>query len=67
MKKEGIEINGYKATWYVTDEIIWRGKKRFLLENEVFGDEAPGIIVDEQLNIILDDVWNGFLDLENII
>ena len=25
---------------------------------------AAGLIIDENLNGILDDVWNGFLDLD---
>ena len=25
---------------------------------------AAGLIIDENLNVILDDVWNGFLDLD---
>ena len=36
----------------------------FLLEHELYGDEAAGVIVDERGNLVLEDVYNGFGDLE---
>ena len=39
------------------------GKKVFELEHEEYGDDAAHIIIDENNNIILEDVWNGWLDL----
>ena len=38
-------------------------KEIFLLESEQYGDETPSIIVDNELNVILDNVYNGFDDL----
>lgn len=64
MKKDGIKINGHRGRWYVVDESYWKGEKVFLLENETYGDEAAHLIVNEKLEIIMDDVWNGFDDLE---
>ena len=63
MKKENIKIKGYRGTWSVIDETIYKGKKVFLLEHEYYGDMTQSLIVDEKLNIILDDVWNGFDEL----
>lgn len=65
MKKEKIKISGYVGTWYVIDEMFHYGKKVYLLESEICGDEAACLIVNENLEIILDDVWNGFSDLED--
>lgn len=42
------------------------GEKVFLLEHETYGDEAACLIVNENLEIILEDVWNGFDDLEDL-
>lgn len=32
----------------------------------MLGDSATGIIIDANKNIILDDVYNGFDDLEDL-
>ena len=63
-KREGIKVEGHRGTWYVIDEAIYNGKTYYLLEHEEYGDEAAGLIIDEDENLILDDVWNGFDDLE---
>lgn len=63
---DGIRINGHRGTWYVIDTTYFRGQRVFLLEHETYGDMAAGLIVDRTGNIILDDVWNGFTDLEDI-
>ena len=64
MKKENIKIKGYRGTWSVIDETIYMHKKVFLLEHEYYGDMTQSLIVDEKLNVILDDVWNGFDELK---
>jgi len=73
---EHIKIEGHRGTWYVIDEARLElttdvsGKPvtipvhGFLLEHETCGDEAPGLIVDENGTILLEDVYNGFEDLE---
>ena len=61
---EHIKINGYKGRWYVVDTADFRGEQVFLLEHETYGDMTSNLIVDRDCNIILDDVWNGFDDLE---
>ena len=62
MKKDNIKINGHVGTWYVIDEEERGGKKLYLLEHEYYGDEAACLIIDEDYNIVMDDVWNGFDD-----
>ena len=66
----GIEITGHKGTWYVIDEGDYKitpdvdGKPEtltahlFLLESELYGDEAACLIVNEEKQIVLEDVWN---------
>lgn len=60
-----IVIDGHIGTWYVIDfQTQLDGNDIFLLEHETYGDEAACLIVDEDGNILLDDVWNGFDDYE---
>ena len=62
--KDNIKIAGHIGTWYVIDITHHKGKKVYLLEHETYGDEAASIIIDENKNIIMEDVYNGFSDLE---
>ena len=36
------------------------------MENDRWGDEAPCLIINAAKEIILDSVWNGFDDLEEL-
>jgi hypothetical protein len=69
---EHIRIEGHTGTWYVIDSGKFYNHGFgsaphyfFLLEHEEYGDEAASLIVDDEGEIILDDVWNGFNDLED--
>ncbi len=55
-------IDGYEGTWYVVDIETVDGKEIFLLENEEYGDETFGIIIDKDRNVLVDEAWNGFAD-----
>jgi len=66
MQKDGIKVEGHIGTWYVIDESYYRGKKVYLLEHEEHGDEAASVIIYENLNIVMEDVRNGFSDLERL-
>ena len=66
MKIDSIKIKGYVGKWYVIDKTIWNGGKVYLLEHETYGDEAACLIVNEDFSVVLDDVWNGFEDLEDL-
>lgn len=61
-ESDEIEIEGYSGTWYVIDSHKFDDKELFLLESEIYGDEAACLIVDENRNLIMDDVYNGFDD-----
>lgn len=62
--REGLRIEGHRGTWYVIDEKEYDGKTLYLLEHETYGDEAASIIIDEDRNLVMSDVWNGFDDYE---
>lgn len=63
MKKENIKIEGHIGTWHVIDETFWHGEKIYLLEHETYGDEAACLIVNKNLDVIADNVWDGFEEL----
>ena len=64
MQKDGIKIKGYLGKWYVIGETYFKSQRVYLLEHETYGDEAACLIVDDKLNVVLDDVYNGFCDLD---
>lgn len=59
---DALIIDGYEGTWYVVDTETIDGKELFLLENEEYGDETFGIIIDKDRNVLVDEAWNGFAD-----
>ena len=58
-----IAIKGHKGTWHVIDRTIYNGKEFYLLEHDIYGDEVACLIIDEDGDLLLEDVWNGFDDL----
>lgn len=60
----GIEIQGWYGTWYSIDTQVTDHSLYLLLEHEEYGDETEHLIIDHTGELILDDVWNGFDDLD---
>ena len=72
MQTDKIKIPGYRGTWYVVEEDVFHRPLNngttedipvYFLEHETYGDETAWICVDDDLNVVLDDVWNGKDDL----
>lgn len=66
---KGIKVvndNGavYEDTYYVIEKSNYNGQDLFLCESEVDGEDSPAVILDENANVILEDVYNGFSDYE---
>lgn len=61
---DGIEIEGRTGTWYSIGTQVIDHSLYLLLEHEEFGDETEHLIIDHTGELILDDVWNGFDDLD---
>lgn len=71
-----IKVEGHVGTWHIIDSGVYEltpdenGKPTtiratcFLLEHDKYGDEAASVIVDQDGKLLLDDVYNGFDDLE---
>lgn len=62
---EGISAKHHIGTWYSIAHQMYKDQLYFLLEHQEYGDEAANIIVDLDGNVILDQVFNGFDDLED--
>lgn len=64
----GYSIKGHRGTWYVistdTRNIDNTIKQLFLMEHETYGEEAPHVIIDVDGTIIIQNVHNGFDDLD---
>lgn len=71
MEKNNIKLKGHRGTFYIISDTVMningKLKRVYLLENEIYGDEVPCIIIDSDYNIILDNVYNGFDDLRYAI
>ncbi len=65
-KSDNITVEGYEGTWYVIDEKVLGDRSYFLLEHEEHGDETESLIVDENLDFVIDEIYNGFSDLEDV-
>jgi len=59
-----ITVKGHKGTWYIIGDKVVGHKLYLLLESEQHGEDAPALIVDKDYNLILEEVENGFEDLE---
>lgn len=61
--RENIKIKGHVGTWYVIKDYEHWGKFFHLLEHETYGEDVGHLWVDEEHNIILDESFNGLVDL----
>ena len=62
---EGISAKHHIGTWYSIAHKMYKDQLYFLLEHEEYGDETANIIIDLEGNLILNEVRNGFDDLED--
>lgn len=53
-------IKGKEGSWLAFDSIIIDGKEFFLMEHEKYGKEVAWAVVDEDGNLIVDNVYQGF-------
>lgn len=65
-KSSNIRIKGHYGSWYVIGTDTHMGKQVYLLEHEEYGDETPALIVDGRGNVLANNVYNGFDDLEEM-
>lgn len=63
-KSDGVKIKGHRGTWYCIGSRMYPVGQLFLMEHETYGEDAPHVIVDKRGNIVMEDVYNGFSDLD---
>jgi hypothetical protein len=59
-KTSGLAVEGHMGTWHTIDQVQVDGKDYFLMEHDTYGDEAAGVIVDENGKLMAEDIFNGF-------
>jgi hypothetical protein len=64
---DNVRVNGYRGTWYSVDKQKYFGQTLYLMESEQWGDMAEYLIIDKDKNVILDEVFNGWDDLDYAI
>lgn len=67
MKKEGIKIKGHKGTFYVVGELEKYNRKVYVLESEIYGDEANHILVTEKMKVLFANEYNWGMDYEDAL
>lgn len=63
-QSENVRVYGHRGTWHTIETTEINGKEYYLLEHDEYGDEAANVIVDHDGSFVLEDVWNGFEDLQ---
>lgn len=66
MKKDGIKVDGHRGTFYIIDEEVHKKYgKVYLLESEMWGEDANHVIVNKHLQYICNS-RNGFSELDEL-
>lgn len=66
-KKQHIKIENMKNRWSAVENNKYNGHTLYLMENDTYGDETEYLIIDEDNFIVLDNVYNGWLDLDEAL
>ena len=53
-------VEGKEGSWLAYDSIRIDGREFFLMEHTVYGAEAANVVLDEQGQLVVDDVFHGF-------
>ncbi len=56
----GIHIPGHCGTWHTIDHRVIGGYKFYLMESDIYGDDAACILLDEHGRIVAEDLFDGF-------
>ena len=60
------ELKGKQGSWIIIGKTIQGNRSYFLMENLIYRDMVPQVIVDERMNIVIENTWDGFLALEEL-
>ena len=51
-----IKVQGHVGTWYAAGERIAHGKTFYILEHNVYGEDAPNVVIDADGYLHMEDV-----------
>ncbi len=60
------ELKGKQGSWIIIGKTIQGNRTYYLMENLIYRDMVPQVIVDERMNIVIENTWDGFLALEEL-
>ena len=55
IETENYQIDGKKGNWIATDTIIIDGKQFYLMEHQVYRDQAQGVILDAYGKMVVEE------------
>ena len=55
METENYQIDGKKGNWIATDTVIIDGKQFYLMEHQVYRDQAQGVILDAYGKMVVEE------------
>lgn len=55
METDDFKIEGTKGNWIAADETIVDGKQFFLLQNDIYKDDVPYVVVSEEGRVVTDE------------
>ena len=59
------KLKGKTGSWIIMGKTIQDGILYYLMENLIYRDMVPQVIVDEEMKVIVENTWDGFLALED--
>jgi len=65
--KDNIKVEGHKGTWYKIGHTRKASKTFYLLEHEIYGEDANHIAVDSEGKLILEDITDGMTELREFL
>ena len=66
-RRDGIKIEGRIGTWYVVGEKEFPTGTYYLVESEIYGDEAEWLLIDSDYKVIADEIYDGWDSVEEYI
>lgn len=66
-KRDGIKIKGRIGTWYVVSEREYPSGTYYLVESEIYGDEAEWLLIDSDFNEIVSEIYDGWDTVEEYV
>ena len=55
METDDFKIEGTKGNWIAADETIVDGRQFFLLQNDIYKDDVPNVVVSEDGKVVTDE------------